>query len=68
MEMKNKVELVKRLDEHECVMTWSASSPATFVSAALDDFRAFVTQKIKEMEELTKFKQPAAVSEAPKSE
>lgn len=54
MEMKNRVELVKRFDEHDCYISWSASSPAAFIMASLNDFSAFVAQKIKEQEDQVK--------------
>lgn len=58
--MKNKVELIKRFDEHECILTWSSSSPAAFITVAIDDFKSFVLMKIKEQED------QKSVQESPK--
>lgn len=60
MELKNEVKLVKRFDEHDCVLTWSASAPAAFIATCVDEFKAFVAQKIKEMEEKPKVEETQA--------
>jgi hypothetical protein len=62
MQMNNKVELIKRLDEHDCMLTWSASAPATFIVAALEDFKVFIDMKIREMEDQKKSDNPKVES------
>ncbi len=48
MEMKTKVDLIKRLDEHECILSCSAQAPLSFLQASLEDFKAYICLKISE--------------------
>ena len=69
MEMKNKVELIKRLDEHDVILSWSSTAPAPFIVAAINDFKAFIDQKIKEAAAEVKADVPVQDPvEAPKAE
>jgi hypothetical protein len=63
MQMTTKVELIKRFDEHDCILTWSAQAPGSFILAAIDDFKSFIQMKLKEQED-----QKIIVEKIPESE
>lgn len=67
MQMTTKVDLIKRLDEHDVILSWTASAPGPFILAAIDDFKSFVLMKIKEQEDqkivVEKISEPNEVKE-----
>lgn len=50
MQLKNKVELEKCLDEHECNLICSNTAPIDYILHCLEDFKTYVL-KIKEEQE-----------------
>jgi len=54
MELKIKGELVKRLDEHDCTFLFSEKSPVSFLLSCVEDFKAYILMRAKEIEEAQK--------------
>lgn len=50
MQMQHKVELIKKLDQHECVLSCTNGCPLDFILVCLNDFIAYVQQKKSEQE------------------
>lgn len=67
MQMSTKVDLIKRFDEHDVILTWTASAPGPFILASIEDFKSFILMKIKEQEDskivVEKIPEPEEVKE-----
>ena len=44
MQMQNKVELIKKLDEHECLLSCTSTAPISFLLDCLEHFKAYLLQ------------------------
>jgi hypothetical protein len=67
MQTQTKIDLIKRLDENDVILTWTASASGPFILAAIEDFKAFIQMKLKEQEDakvmVEKIPEPTQVKE-----
>lgn len=49
MQLENKFELLKKLDENECRLNASTTAPIQFLIASCDDFKAYLVSRLEEI-------------------